>query len=713
MNIKSDIKKYFSWAGICGYITLFIIPVSIIFWEIALKLTSEITGFDYHIFGIIFYAIGLGFLINAIAFAFTNRKVTRWIIGVFLEIFALWFTINYFINESYTTFMNIKDIIQGAGDVVGDFKDTLISLVVNGVWYILLYQVPFILYIIFKNKLFYDFNTKKVYAFLIIGAVFFSSSIGFQYIKPVDRDKMGSSYGFDQSIRTFGLLQATKTDFRYMLIGQNSSIEIEEEEEEEPIEIVYERNVLKIPFNTLIEDTSNSSLKDVYSYLMTQKGDFQNEYTGLFKGKNLIIITAESFAKELIDEQRTPALYRLANKGILFNDYYQPAWGGSTSTGEFSILTGIIPTSYVGSMKDSRDKNMWTTIGSLLREQRSYSTIGYHNNTYTYYDRHLTHKNLGLSDWIGMGNGMEKGVDWTWPESDLEMFQYTYPQYKNNAPYMTYYISVSGHPNYNFDGNYMSRKNEDKVSSLPYSDVLKAYIACNLELEYALEYLLDELEKDGTLNDTVICLSADHYPYGLCSDVWQSAGNTLHELYNYDGPIDEIMRDHNSLIIWSGCLEEMDPIIIDEPVYSLDILPTLCNLFGLQYDSRLYVGRDIFSDSEPLVIWNDHSFMTKYGYYDSDTGEFTEYDLSKYNVYDEETGELISYVSPPEDINAYVQKMKRTVNNKFALSRAVLGTSLYDNIKNVVTIEPEVIEETIDLEYQDEVISDDTDINNN
>ena len=86
--------------------------------------------------------------------------------------------------------------------------------------------------------------------------------------------------------------------------------------------------------------------------------------------------------------------------------------------------------------------------------------------------------------------------------------------------------------------------------------------------------------------------------------------------------MDRFTRDSNALIIWSGCLEDMD-LKVEEPVYSLDILPTLSNLFGVEYDSRLLVGRDVFSEELPLVLWPDYSWKTDKGTYDATNGVFT------------------------------------------------------------------------------------------
>ena len=116
-------------------------------------------------------------------------------------------------------------------------------------------------------------------------------------------------------------------------------------------------------------------------------------------------------------------------------------------------------------------------------------------------------------EYKGLGNGLN--VKETWPESDFEMMELTVPEYINSEPFHAYYMTVSGHMQYSFTGNYIARKNMDFVKDLAYSDQAKAYLATQIELDRALEYLMNELEEAGVADRTLIALSADHYPYGL------------------------------------------------------------------------------------------------------------------------------------------------------------------------------------------------------
>ena len=205
----------------------------------------------------------------------------------------------------------------------------------------------------------------------------------------------------------------------------------------------------------------------------------------------------------------------------------------------------------------------------------------------------------------------------------------------------------------------MTEKNWQAVESMDASDAIKGYYAANLEFEYAMSYLVSSLEEAGIADDTVIVIAADHYPYALeASATWGNSVNYLPELYGHAAD-SNMSRDHSALIIWSGCLETDNlQIQVDTPTYSVDVLPTLSNLFGLEYDSRLLVGRDALSDQVPLVIWRDYSWLTDQGYYDAATGVFTPSD-----------GCVVD--------DSYVESVKALVQNKYALSNMVLDYDYY------------------------------------
>lgn len=391
----------------------------------------------------------------------------------------------------------------------------------------------------------------------------------------------------------------------------------------------------------------------------------RNEYTGMFEGYNLIFLTAEGFSTYAIREDLTPTLYKMVNSSFVFNNYYVPLWQTSTSDGEYVNCTGLIPDGQF-SMRKSASNNMAYTLPRFFATEGVYSRA-YHNNTLSYYDRYLSHPNLGYDfkaprlgdlseeEWGGQIFPMENAD--AWPASDYDMMVGTIPEYINDDRFHVYYMTVSGHMNYNFKGNQMSAKNREAVEGLDMSENAKAYIACNIELDKAMEYLLQQLEQAGKLENTVICLSADHYPYGMTEEQYEElAGKDL------SGDMD-LYR--NSLILWNGAMEE--PVVVDKACCSVDLLPTLLNLFGFDYDSRMYAGRDIFSDEEGFVIFKDKSFVT-------DTVAYNR--SAKTTTWKKELSE--------EEQSAYMEAKKQDVNCRYLFSAYILRNNYYDIISQCI-----------------------------
>lgn len=410
-----------------------------------------------------------------------------------------------------------------------------------------------------------------------------------------------------------------------------------------PTPIDTSPNVLNIDFTALAEAEKNKEIKTLHEYFASEEYTLKNEYTGMFEGYNLIMITAEGFAPYAMQEGLTPTLLKMANEGFVFNNYYSPIWMTSTIDGEFVNCTGLLPDRYY-SLRRMIGHDMRFCFGHMFGEL-GYVTNAYHNHSYSYYDRDETHPSMGYT-YKGRGNGLK--VTKQWPGSDLEMMELSVPEYIGSEPFHVYYMTVSGHMEYNFSGNRMAYINKEAVADLPYSDQAKAYIACNYELEKAMAYLVEQLEAAGVADRTVIALATDHYPYGLEKE-------TIDELVGHE--VEENFELYEStLIIWSPSMEK--PVKVDKYCSAIDIAPTLANLFGLEYDSRLYMGKDILSTSEGLVMFQDKSFITDRLMYDAGTGKVT----------------YLTEEELPED---YVKIMKQIVKNRFKISKGIIDLDYY------------------------------------
>lgn len=413
-----------------------------------------------------------------------------------------------------------------------------------------------------------------------------------------------------------------------------------------------EYNITDIDFDSLIENEKDSTVKNMHSYFKSQTATNKNDMTGLFAGKNLIFITAEGFYPIAVNETLTPTLYKLVNNSFVFDNYYQPIYNCSTSDGEFVNQLSILPGVATCSMKSTKDVYLPYNVGNIMKDY-GYNTYAFHGWTYNYYSRDKTIPNLGYTyygyDRYHRGYKYAlKGIKDSWPTSDIDVVNNSYDIYAKDKKFVAYYMSISGHLEYNFaGGNAMASKNKSLVKDVNANSSIKAYIATQIEFDKSLEILLNNLERDGILDDTVIVIGADHYPYGLSnSDIssyvsWMKDANF--DLYK------------NNLIIYNS---EVETKHITKNVGSIDILPTVLNLFGVNYDSRLLIGKDVFSESSDLVIFNNKSWITDKG----------RYNYMKKKFIPNEGVEI------PE---GYVDEINSIVNLKFQMSKLLISKDYY------------------------------------
>lgn len=420
-------------------------------------------------------------------------------------------------------------------------------------------------------------------------------------------------------------------------------------------------NVLNIDFDEVNSLAGSSTVEALSTYFESLSPTYKNEYTGMFSGYNVIWITAEGYSGYALDSGLYPTLSKLTNEGFVFENYYQPLWYGSTLGGEYANLMGS-PTKnggYLSMCKAAGNENgMLFSLANVLG-RNGYTCTAFHDNDYTYYDRNITHPALGF-DWVASGHGLdyqknENGSD-MWPQSDLEMLNETFEKYSKDEPFFMYYLTVSGHVPYSNGGNSMSLKNSALVEALEYSDTTKAYLAAQYELEFMLEELIDKLEENDLLDSTLIVLAGDHVPYDNMEILDEIEGRELEDNF-------EAYKSH--LIIWSAAME--NPVKVSKVCSSIDILPTVLNLMGQEYDSRLIIGKDILSASPGLVLFANRSFIT---------------DTYEYNANTSQVTLTTSY----EVSNESVENMKLYVADKFTAADSITESGYYTYVAKMLGI---------------------------
>ena len=544
-----------------------------------------------------------------IAYAFT--VLTCFIVGAQL--------IYYKIYEAIISFYSILN-----GGQVTEFISTILDEMRQNWFGIVLIFIPLVILIIlhrFKVLKFEKDDKKGIIIKLI--AIVVTYIIGIIGINTIRTNGIYSNKNLYYNIhvpkvtaRKMGLFTTMKLDLKRLIFGFEEKVEREVVAIPEPkIEEEKKYNITEIDFDKLISEETDETVKTMHEYFKNQIPTEQNEYTGMFKGKNLVVFVAEGLSDVAIREDVTPNLYRLYKEGFQFDNFYTPLFPVSTADGEYMTDTSLIPKEGVWSIHRVAKHYIPYSYPNVF-EKLGYTSNSYHNHTATYYDRDEYLETMGYDSYLAVGTGLEKRMNTKlWPNSDYEMIDVTVSDYINNEKFLAYYMTVSGHLNYTTMGNCMASRNWDAVENLPYSHKPKAYLSAQLELDKAIGELLKKLEEAGKLEDTVIVLSPDHYPYGLTLE-------ELNELSTY--PRDNTFEKHHTpLLIWSGSMKE--PIKVEKVCSSLDVLPTVLNLFGVEYDSRLLMGNDILSNNkEEIVIFSDRSFITEKGRYSSITGFFTQ-----------------------------------------------------------------------------------------
>ena len=654
-------------------LTFLVLPITVILMEIILKICTVPSFFNLGLVFMPLFSISCGLFLGIIA-SFFGDKAGNILARFFAFLLAVLYSTQTVYHWCFDKYLILYSVGAGGADQI--IEDGLLEQTIKT---IKACALPILLYfavavtaslVIGRWGLSFKKLRFKKGALALLGNLIYHLLILLLVILiPYSREVYTQAFDPNITVGMFGLIQTEVSDFKYNVLNLGSSSDIDEykdtssKEEEvikpEPPLPDYSPWVMDINFEQLMENETNKAIDSLHKYFSTRHPTYKNDYTGKYKDYNLIYITAEGFSQYAIHPILTPTLYKMYQNGYQFENFYTPIWGVSTSDGEYVNCTGLLPKSGVWSFYRSGEQqnNMLFTMGKQFLKMGVENVYAYHPHTYSYYHRDISHPNMGYI-YKGVGNGLEDKITKCWPESDLEMIEATADEYITaEGQFHAYYMSVSGHLEYSFTGNSMAKKNKEAVAGLEASEAVKAYYACNIELDKAMETLISKLEAAGVADKTLIVISPDHYPYGLEDKESENKYHYFDELAGHQ--IETNFELYKSvLLMYSPSMTE--GVRVEKYCSSLDIIPTLSNLFGMEYDSRLLMGRDIFSTSDQLVVFANRSFITEKGMYNSVTREFTPFE-----------GVVL------EDEQTYISDMKNEVNNMFVASAGILDKDYY------------------------------------
>ncbi len=663
------------------------LPISLLYMEIVAK--SNLFGgvFDDKYKYMMFLSLAMGCLLSVVAMLIPG-KPRRIFMKTVLAVLAVWFSFHVSYYGNFHTFFSWQTLGQ-AKDVTQFWRESIVA--VFNVWFVIVALFVPLVIMCLTGKYFVtdDLDNNIPYAgiaFVAFIVFYFPMLVAINSSKNDTNDYTPYYYytylqnDLDTSFQYYGIFNTTRLDIKQLMFGapeetfDNGNVtdpdavlpgdkdnKGKQEEEKE-----YGYNVMNIDFDKAAKNAGSTQLKNMDNYFKTVQPTQKNKYTGMFKDKNLIFITLEGFSDKIIDPEFTPTLYKMSTEGFVFKNFYNSIWGGSTATGEYSCMTGNFYTT-ANCLKLSGSKYQPFALGNQFKKL-GYTTLAYHNNSYTYYGRDKSHPNFGYT-WKATNHGLTLQYN-GWPRSDKEMAEVSSKDFVGlGHPFHVYYMSVSGHANYTFSGNSMSSRHRKDLPEklLSKSEGVQAYNACQYEVELMLKALIDALEASGELENTVFAIAEDHYPYAL-SDA------DLATLYGIpkEGIRNNFDLYRNGFLLWSASMTQ--PVIVDKPCSAIDILPTLSNLFGLEYDSRLLMGSDILADGDhfALIKVNGWSWISTQGEYNASAKRFTP--SANCTLSDSEKTE-------------YVNAMNKIVRAKQTYSKQLLDKDYYRHIYKFISKE--------------------------
>ncbi len=353
---------------------------------------------------------------------------------------------------------------------------------------------------------------------------------------------------------------------------------------------IYQFSYLNL-YTTLFPQKHNVSKNDLSmadEYFTLQEKPVENKYSGLFKGKNVIAVMMESVDTWMIDKTHTPTLYKMMQNGIHFTNYNAPFFGvGFTLSSEFAFNTGFFTPVSAGSASNFSNNTFPYSLARLFKEA-GYSTNSFHFNSPEFYNRGIMHKTFGYEKYNSAADfgivGIEAELD-----SNLIKNDAFYQKMVEKKPFFNFFITYSSHLPYKGNSEKLSLAQTYRPDLIDEEEHIEKNNALLLaaDTDEFFRILLERLEADGLLDDTIIVAYTDHFAYGI-------SDNDL--LAEWKG--DNISYCVPAFIYGKGVKAKK----VTKPMMTIDWAPTLVNLFGLSKEAR-YLGHDALNSAKDGLVY--------------------------------------------------------------------------------------------------------------
>ncbi len=652
-------------------ITLYLKSNILFFVYILIALLLDITLKLITIGNITFRGILCDLIISLIvgAFVYLIKPSKRFIyLSIWLFLSCSICIINTIYYEFYQSFVSVN-LIQTAS-MLGEVHSSLFEKLKIYQFLYLLYFLIFVLlnkYLNNKNKISTN-NNKKIFKYTIITSFVLLLVVVLTLTK-TEATKFVKQWNKNYIVHRFGIYTYTINDI---------------------VQSVKPRLTSSAEYDEVAREFKN------YYACKWDKETKTNEYTNKFKGKNVIFIHAESIQNFLINlkingKEVTPNINKFVNEGMYFSKFYPQISVGTSSDTEFTLTTGLMPSSSGTVFVNYYDRKYYALPKYF--NDLGYYTFSAHANYKEYWNRYNMYKSLGYKDFYSRENFYipdEDSDDYIGLGlSDSSFYSQLIPILKNiknkNKPYYGTVITLSNHSPFNdldkyddFDVSldYTYRNNygykvKDNASYLE-GTKMGNYLKSAHYADRAFGEFIDSLKENNLLENTIIVFYGDHesrlarsefdrlYNYDPVSDSIKSFDNDDYvdvSGYNYD------LLKNTPFVIWSS--EESLKSEITDVMGMYDVLPTIANMFG--FKEKYSLGHDIFSNDEKIVVFPNGNVLTNNIYYSNSNDEY------------------ITFNDEPLDAD-YIEKLKEYSSLILDISNGIVSYDLIDREENLIGV---------------------------
>lgn len=636
INIKNTLNKIIYIIKKYYYVILLILPF------ILIDLFTRILGYKIHFYGIvkfvpILFTLSWIFFILGVSL-FYKKKIGKTIYIIFFILsFIIYITNNIYYSMT-GTFFDFNMLL-----LVGEGSEYFIDAIKNcNIWvYILI--IPIILSFIIGLKYYPNREKTKLKNVIRIFFVFLILHFIIPFLLGTPNEE---------------LTWSTWRNPRNIYINFNDN------NKSMMVSGIYEYTVRNfyITFIKAKKTTNEEELSFLSEEYFNEEIYETNKYTGKYKDNNLIIIQLEGIDDWLITEEDTPTLYKMMNNSINFTNHYSYYnGGGSTFNSEFAVNTGFItPLSYTQNAYTFNKNTFPYSLANLFKNQ-GYSVNAFHMNTSEYYSRGANYKNWGYDNYYGLIDlGTYKDDSYVL-DRELILNETFKEKMFESEKFVDYIITFTNHMPFSVEkGNCRKLVTEDILKENNLEEIPKDYVYPELteedcsrrqakETDYMIELLMQELETRSLLDNTTIVVFTDHYLYTL-SD--QTILNNYKETSNN-------LINHTPFFIWTNNKDKKE---VKEVTSQLNVLPTILNLFGIEYNQNYYIGTDALNPNyQGMVFFSDYSWYDGNVYVDggivTNNKEINEISLEDKNYY-------INYLIKKNDLTLKYNYFKQIKENK-------------------------------------------------